>query len=444
MTDENGIVYTLERCVGRGGQGAVWLTRGGRHVVKLLSRGQDREALRRQIAAVKRMNVRDLHVARPLALLRPPEVGYVAEFLEEMEPIGKLLAPPKGTTSVATWYQETGGLRRRLRLLAHAGEALGGLHSRGLIYGDVSHDNVFVSAPVDAFEARLIDLDNLRYESDARSAVYTPGYGAPELVSGKAGPTSLSDAWAFATLAFHVLALVHPFCGDLVTDGEPELEEEAFAGKLPWIDHPTDARNRSSRGIPRATVLGERLAALGRMTFEEGALDRLKRPGVGAWVERLHRAADQTLKCEGCSSTFLVSARACPFCGAARGAFHTVRLQRWEPGRGLVKEMDAVEKLLLAGETLALTRRHTRGESGVGARAEELVLEQWEFGVHVLPRSTPLWVTAPGVVEPSAARAVFSKGTTLRIVADPYQSYVLHFGPLDAPHRVALICGGTR
>src|SRR5580700_5470215 len=161
VTDENGAVHALEHRLGRGGQGAVWLARGGRRVVKLLARDGDREALRRQIAAVKRMDLRDLHVAQPLALLRAPDVGYVAEFLDEMVPIGKLIAPPRGAP-VAAWYGEHGGLRRRLRLLAHAGEALSGLHARGLIYGDVSHHNVFVSAPVEACEAWLIDLDNLR------------------------------------------------------------------------------------------------------------------------------------------------------------------------------------------------------------------------------------------------------------------------------------------
>lgn len=120
VTDENGSLHTLARRLSEGGQGVVWLAQGGRRVIKLCSGGSDREALRRQIAFVKRLDLRDLHVARPLALLRPPAVGYVAEFLSEMVPIRELLAPPKGS-AVAPWYLATGGARRRLRLLAHAG-----------------------------------------------------------------------------------------------------------------------------------------------------------------------------------------------------------------------------------------------------------------------------------------------------------------------------------
>ena len=368
VTDENGIVHELERCLGEGGQGAVWLTRNGRQVVKRFSRTRDREGLRRQIAFVKRLDVRDLHVARPLTLLRPPEVGYVAEFLSDMVPLRTLLAPARGSP-VDRWYLDTGGLQRRLRLLAHAGEALASLHARGLIYGDVSHNNVFVSGPVEATEAWLIDLDNLRYESDPANAIYTPGYGAPEVVSGARGPSSLSDAWAFAVLAFHTLTLVHPFCGDFVTDGEPELEEDAFAARVPWVDHSTDERNRSSHGIPRDLVLGPQLQALARETFEDGVQDILKRPGVARWVERLHVAADQTLRCATCGQSFFVTAPACPWCDTARPPLAQVRLHRWEPQRGIVEAMGTVARMPLAHEPVPLTRRHTQGESGIRARA---------------------------------------------------------------------------
>ena len=126
------------------------------------------------------------------------------------------------------------------------------------------------------------------------------------------GPTSLSDAWAFAVLAFHALTLLHPFCGDAVMNGEPELEEQAFAGLMPWVDHSTDGRNRSRHGLPRDRVLDSHLQALARETFEEGLRDVQRRPGIARWAERLHLAADQTVRCEGCQGTFFVKAEACP------------------------------------------------------------------------------------------------------------------------------------
>lgn len=441
VVDENGTVHRLVQRLGQGGQGAVWLTQGGRRVVKLFSRGKDRDALRRQIASVKRMELRDLHVARPLALLRPPAVGYVAEFLSDMVPIRKLIAPPSGA-EVLRWYLETGSLRRRLRLLAHAGEALGGLHARGLIYGDISHNNVFVSAPAGASEAWLIDLDNLRHDTDPAGAVYTPGYGAPEVVDGSRGPTSLSDAWAFAVLCFQVLTLIHPFCGDRVTEGEPELEEDAFAGRLPWVEHPTDRSNRSSQGIPRSMALSGQLLTLAGDTFEDGAHDVMRRPGLSRWIEALHRAADYTFRCSECGGTYLVKAERCPWCEAPRGRVLSVRLHRWEPGSGIVEQLGTLEKLPLGDEPLPLTRRHTRGESGVRARGVEVTLEARERGVLVQTNGVPAWVTPPGEAKPASARSI--KDRCVLPLERPERSWVIHFDPVDRPHRVAVIHGAVR
>src|SRR5437879_3728252 len=81
VTDEAGTIHNLVRVLGDGGQGAVWLTRNDRRVVKLLPRKGRVEDLRRHLAYLKQLSLDGLHVARPLALLRPPALGYVSEFL---------------------------------------------------------------------------------------------------------------------------------------------------------------------------------------------------------------------------------------------------------------------------------------------------------------------------------------------------------------------------
>jgi len=434
VTDETGAVHQLERQLGAGGQGVVWLVKGGRRVVKLLRRG-DPEALRRQFLFVRRLDLSELHVARPLAVLKPPLVGYVAEFLGDMTPLGALLAPP--AKELLRWHIDTGGLRRRLRLLAHAGESLLGLHGRGVVYGDVSHNNVFVSSPVTAHEAWLIDLDNLSHDSDPRRAIYTPGYGAPEIIAGKAGCTSLSDAWAFAILAWQTLTLTHPFLGDLVHDGEPELEERAFAGELPWVGNASDPRNASTRGLPPGQVLGSRLVELASRTFEQGLSDRKQRPGVSEWVERLHAAADLTVLCPGCRGTYFVPETYCPWCDVPRPAVIPVRLARWQPDRGLVTGAVKLGQFPLTTESLALTRRDTLGHIGVSAREAHVELALVERGISVRARpGFSAWV-AP-VAQPQERHALAERP---RIV--PPSGWMIFFEDPTTPQRVALLGRST-
>ncbi len=438
MIDEHGAIHRLTRRLGAGGQGEVWLTDHGRRVVKLLPSGSA-ERVRRQIAFVKRCDLRELHVARPLALLAAPDVGYVAEFLADMLPIRSLLQLPRDA-AVEDWYRGTGGLRRRLRLLAHTGEALAGIHAAGLAYGDLSHDNVFVSETMTASEAWLIDLDNLRHDSDVHSAIYTPGYGAPEVLTGDRGTSSLTDAWAFAVLAIHVLALTHPLCGDLVIDGEPELEEAALAGRLPWIEDSQNSTNACSRGLPRAMVLGRKLFEVARTTFEAGRLDPLARPTVATWADALHTAADQTLRCDRCASTFYASAIECPWCGADRPFAEVVRVHRWEPGFGVVQAMGTVAQHPLGDEPLVLTRRTTLSETGIRARRAHVTLHRRDRGL--LVQADPgavCWLSDADGPPGTGARPVDERGLIVPCGRDA--RWLVHFGQLTEPHRVARIGG---
>lgn len=432
VIDESGAVHTLSKKIGAGGQGEVWLTEGGRRIVKLLTSRHEAEALRRQFSFVRKMDLAGLHVAKPIAVLRPPHVGYVAEFLGDMVSIKALMEAP--ASNLTQWHIDTGGLRRRLRLLAHAGEALMGLHANGVVYADVSHNNVFVSEPVTAAEAWLIDLDNLAFESDPRKAIYTPGYGAPEVVAGAAGCTSLSDAWAFAVLVWHTLTLTHPFLGDLVADGEPELEEEAFAARLPWVGHSTDDRNRCSTGLPAELVLGKRLRDLAQQTFEQGVTERILRPGMSAWVERLHAAADQTVACPDCGGTAFVTAATCPWCDQPRRPVVPVRLTRWHPGRGLVDGPTRLGQLPLTSEGIVLTRRITECLTGPTARSPHVQMKLVDQGVSVRAETgCAAWVAPVGNAE-HERYDVSSRARTI-----PLKGWMVFFEAPDKAQRVATI-----
>lgn len=96
VTDEHGTVYELDLKLGEGGQGRVYSVKHGRYAIKVLQQANQsqREGLRRQIRSVQRLtqlDLKGLNIARPIALLKEPRLGYVMELLTGMEPLSNLI-----------------------------------------------------------------------------------------------------------------------------------------------------------------------------------------------------------------------------------------------------------------------------------------------------------------------------------------------------------------
>ena len=329
VVDENGIRYELGRLIGKGGQGSVFAVKNCRLAVKIVDQPSARKAemLRNRLTRVRLMPLKEIPITRPLEMLREPHLGYVMELLEDVSPLQGLAKPAEGMKNTARWYLETGGLRRRLRILAETARILATLHSKGIIYSDPSLQNVCFSESAVDDDVWFIDADNLCYAtSPAQEATYTPGFGAPELLQRRSGANSLTDAHAFAVVAFFTLTGIHPLIGDMVEEGPPELEEQAFCGGFPWIEHPDDTENASSKGVPRGLVLSPRMRKLFHQTFSAGMKNPLERPGVAEWRDVLYWAAKATLKCPECGATYFVNNQNCPWCDRERPSYVVARI----------------------------------------------------------------------------------------------------------------------
>ena len=185
-------------------------------------------------------------------------------------------------------------------------------------------------------EVWLIDCDNIcvnqRESFDSTeidgnpSRIFSPGFGAPEVVNGERFVSSLTDAWSFAAIAMKLLTTNHPFIGEAVENGEPEEEERAFAGELPWIYHPTDRSNALDeycpKGIPLELVALKPLIKLFEQCFNAGKEDSLARPCLSEWAEAFEQLTHMLVQCQNsecnASFNFLVSdgQLECPFCGS--------------------------------------------------------------------------------------------------------------------------------
>ena len=339
--DDRGAVYELGEKLAEGGQGHVVTTRADARLLVKVSKWPNAhpESLewQRQIERVHRLPIteNDLPIAMPKALIVKPRAGYVMELMDGLVPLEQLLTRAQQAFldgEGLSGYLASGGLRRRLRLLARLARVMARLHGLGIAHGDLSPKNVFVSESHEHAEVWLIDCDNLTYAvRDSSLQLYTPDYGAPELLCGERGISTYTDIWSFAVVAFQLLTVLHPFkSGDLV-DQDSEREEPALRGELPWVDHPEDESNRASLGIPRELVCTPVLRDLFDRCFRLGVLDAGERPVMAEWAEAFEAAVAVQVLCNmdhgGCGSTFLWNRDlCCPFCDTAQPAGSVLRL----------------------------------------------------------------------------------------------------------------------
>jgi len=368
LADEYGNLHYLSDELARGGQGVVFRTIDVDLAVKqpLNAVGEPDK----DVNLYKRFqNIRLLPlpprvpISMPLAILRD-EPGYVMRLLNDMKPFsifdlnGKIKAElgtlPKWLMKVSDknmalrlfHYANTGSTRRRLYLLAKCASILARIHCAGLVYGDISPNNVFVGEG-DTHDVWLIDADNLFFElAKGGKSVFTPHYGAPEIVQGRDQSRPRTDCWAFAVLAFMTIALCHPFIGkkadsdnedngwdaEPIADGVPaDLHEQAYAGFLPFIDDTDDDSNASASGLPRELVATPEIRLLFQETFGPGRTLPHRRPSMAFWALELARASDKSLYCQNCNMSYFVDDnKKCPYCAAPHQAFIRIRTPRWE------------------------------------------------------------------------------------------------------------------
>ena len=345
VADRKGTVYTLTGKVGEGGQGMVCKTDLPGVLIKIQT---DKNPSKKKewaghIKWLMRQDFTGLKIARPLeTIARPASVnGYVMELMDGLEPLEKslehsFLQLAENEEDSLQGYRNTGGLKRRLMLLAELARTLAGLHAKGLAYGDLSPANIFVSESVDHHQLWLIDCDNICISERAgHGDVHTVGYAAPEVVKGESGVNMATDSWSFAIIAMKFLSHTHPFeSGVAVEDGDPDVEmKRAMEGELPWIYDEIDESNAWARsGLPLEIVTTKLIRCLFHQCFGLGRTDLSARPSMAGWADAFEAACALMHECcnPDCRISFIYNEnRACPFCDTVQPEYNSVVLKHY-------------------------------------------------------------------------------------------------------------------
>lgn len=332
VIDSKNISYNVLEKLGEGSQGTTYLLEDKKHIVKLFNHSFNETESKSKVNFLLNLGLDKKIFSVPLRQITQPKNGYIAEFASGMQPLSNLKLE-NVKESLSEWYLTSGGLSKRYNVLIRLAAILRALHSKGLAYCDLSPNNVFVSEKADLFNVFLIDLDNLRYKTSVVHNIYTPFYGAPEVISNNSPNTTMSDCYSFAVIAYELLTLNHPLIGDYVSDGEPELEEQALLGKLPWVDNEDDTTNERKTGLPTFNVIPNRLLELFRKNFEVGLNNPIERPTMAEWFDTLNLANNELLKCgnQKCNLIYpFNNNKKCPFCGHTPKKVTRIQMRRWE------------------------------------------------------------------------------------------------------------------
>lgn len=347
VVDRRGTVYTLTNKIGEGGQGVVCATNFPNVLIKI---NQHKDPKKRQqweqhIHWLMRQDLIGLQIANPLELIVKPTTcsGYVMELMDGLDSLNLMLdrshnslINPESDESLAE-YRATGGLRRRILILKELAKILSGLHGRGLAYGDLSPNNIFVSKSLENHQVWLIDCDNICVnERRGYGDTYTPGYAAPEIIRSESGVNIATDCWSFAVIAMQLLTHTHPFdSGIAVEDEDPEIaQEKAHRGELPWIyDQEDDSNAWAGEGLPLSDfTANSQITALLDRCFGAGRLDAQERPNMMEWFAALDTASAVMLVCQNtdCTMSFFYNkSYKCPFCDHSQNQQHYLLLKHF-------------------------------------------------------------------------------------------------------------------
>lgn len=196
--------YRVEREIGRGGMGVVYLAHdinlGRRLALKLIAPGLSSSA---QVVASFRRE------ARVLAGLRSPHVVLLHAFGEHRGSLFFVMEHVEGTTLASdidahVAEQRPVSLPRAMSLLREIARGLDAVHAAGTVHRDVKPDNVMLERGTERCVLLDFGLAAL-VDGSGTLAGATPEYAAPEQSHG-AGVSARSDGYAFAVMAFELLS----------------------------------------------------------------------------------------------------------------------------------------------------------------------------------------------------------------------------------------------
>jgi serine/threonine-protein kinase len=201
--------YSLERELGRGGMGTVYLARDLR-----LERPVAIKALHPALAANPDACARFLREARTAAALAHPHIVPIYA-VEESDTAPLLVMAMIDGETLGARLRSRGPLPANdaARVLREVAWALDHAHAHGVVHRDLTLDNILLERHTGRALLSDFGLAHRSEDADAGPVFGTPGYLAPEVIRGEPA-TPASDLYALGVVGWATLAGKLPFAGE--------------------------------------------------------------------------------------------------------------------------------------------------------------------------------------------------------------------------------------
>ncbi len=310
----------LDRLIGRGGEGEVYLVAGDPTQAVKLYTTPDRLSREDKIAAMVQSELakRSPLAAFPRAVVHSRDgtfAGFMMRLVGNHRPIHELYAPGSRKQ-----HFPQADYRFLARAATNITKAFASVHQTGCVVGDINHSGVLVSPKA---TAALIDADSFQFTVGGRQflcKVGVPEYTPPEL-QGKplhgVVRTTDHDAFGLAVVIFQMLLMGrHPFVGKVRRGEMPPLEESIRDFRYVYAED-RDVGMDQPPGTPAISDFSAELAGLFDSAFSKSAIGR--RPSAQKWADALERFELSLVQCADNKLHFgPKDASECPWCEMER------------------------------------------------------------------------------------------------------------------------------
>lgn len=197
------------------------------------------------------------------------------------------------------------------------------LHRFGYSYQDLNDGNFFIDPATG--DVLICDNDNVMPQGEKSGIMGKARYMAPEIVAGGI-PDKYSDRFSLSVILFMLFYANHPFEGAKVVACPcltESYEKKFFGSEAVFIYDADDHSNLPVRGIHRNVIRRWPAfpAKLREIFIQEFSQDRLKNPTTrmidSQWEKNLVAIRDTLVRCPVCGvETFIGEDRKCMECGA--------------------------------------------------------------------------------------------------------------------------------